>query len=285
MITIIRNRTSRFSGAVAVLLAASFATGCGGGETTARDGPAVTVVSAQRTSTAVTGGTEAEQRLLRSVLERVGGASIVAAELGRAPGCPDDCFVASDPDARWVYFTLNVPDRSRSVRAHWEALLVVGAYRDEATAVGIRPVEGKTIVTAYPAGEPDRQDSVLARPHSAAVSAVPSDNLVRLIAAGARDSGAALDSVAFLQPKQLAPIIVVTTPDSHGFISERSVRLHEIHGRIIDSEQPLVDGSYIEVRDRDGALVTASGYSVRTGEGVGWIRPDLDSVARELHPD
>jgi hypothetical protein len=226
----------------------------------------------------VIGGTAEQQALLTTIVADSDGASIQSVEIGKPPGCPDDCPDPEHPDDAWVYVTAAAPTRGPAgVRAFWDALLVAGAFRDESHARQLPPVLGKTIEVRFADGTTDEGgETIISQPPEHAIRETTDEELTAMVTSAVAGDGVSVDSVEIVRPLENAVLVTITVEDAKAFIERRDEVLYRLGEQIAQGDAPRAEGLYVQVVDSSGAPVTASGYSVRTGEGVGWIQPELD---------
>ncbi len=223
-------------------------------------------------------GTPDQQQLLESIVSEMGSTSIEIIVVRPPPGCPEDC---PDPDKRsaaWLEVTLRAQDPPGSVQAYWEGLLLTGAFRDLSFAQGLPEVLGKTIVLQDGSGVEPGPETIIAQPAQHWLETSPREEIEALIRAGVRNVGLTVESVDFIRPAEDAVVVVARTDDPESTVARRDLVLQELAGRIAYGERPLVEGIFLKILDGDGEPVTASAYSLRTGEGLGWTDDALQAA-------
>jgi hypothetical protein len=236
----------------------------------------------------VSGGTPEQRELVVEVLERMDGSAIEAVIITSPPGCPSDCPDPEHPDETWLEITVRAQEKEgpERVEAYWEGLLAAGAIRDESYVRGLPNVQGKTMTIDYPDGtSEDGAATIISQPLKHDLAPSSAEGTEAAIRDAAKRAQVASDPVTFLEPSGPAAMVTVVS-EGDSPLRDGEEFLNELFGSVVTEKNPLVEGIFVEVRDRDGQPVRASAYSVRTGEGVGWIRPDLeDGILGDVVPD
>jgi hypothetical protein len=193
---------------------------------------------------AIVGGTSAERRALRQVVDQVPGSSLTRVEIApAAAGHVTLHFAAAGGD---------------ELRTDWEEMLVAGAYRDRARDEGLRPVDGFPAPSPVHAAAADAATQVQARLRSAAANA-----------------GAGVDEIAVGEPNGLAVLVVLHTDDPAVFLKQKLPAVLAAFGdRWRDYE-----GTFVEVVDEDGAFVWGAGTDPRTSHGSVGTRAGLEGCS------
>jgi hypothetical protein len=214
---------------------------------------------------------------MHEIVGTMRASTIEEVALGLPPGCPADCPDPEKPVATWLELTVRAPDQGPGrVRAYWEGLLAAGAFRDESYARGLPEVLGKTINVMYPDGTVERgPETVISQPMLHNIAQSSTSTIETLFTDGAKRANVRIESLTFLQPMRQATALIISASDAKSLVQHRDEFLNDLAGDIAYDENPLVEGILIEVRDDAGQPITSSAYSVRTGEGLGWTRPDL----------
>ena len=217
-----------------------------------------------------------QQLLLEQMAASFPRRAVISARIAKAP--PKE-----RPSGYWLYFKSRASSSPQYVRGIWQSEIIAGLYLHEANAHGwVRPRwYDNTIV--LPGGK-ERFDSgsrlSLTGPFSASgrIEAESKERLRELIGAGAARAGVRLVSVEFGRPLgQPAVQVTVVTDDPRGFVAEAGTKRGAIIGPINPDEGPaLAEGALLEVSDRRGRWVFASGYSLRLGAGVGVVNPRFE---------
>jgi hypothetical protein len=224
-------------------------------------------------TTRISDGTPQQQALLREIL---GGFSKSQQSEIAFVSPPKDF---EPQNASWLQFDVSALDQADGVRGFWQALMVVGAFRDESASRGLPYVAGKTITVRTPDGSVlDEGSSLIEQPLGHDVTWASDASLTAMLRSGATRAGVRVRGISFAHPLgRPGAELVVTTTDPIAFIRSRQTRLRELLGPFYDPAHPQADGVYLEVLDSSRRVVTISAYSVRTGEGVGYTRPDLQA--------
>jgi hypothetical protein len=217
------------------------------------------------------GGTSGQQALLREIVRGVPRSHI-----------EDVTFVAPPEDfgprdATWVSFDVSASDPVANARGFWQALLVVGLFRDESAKHGLPLVLGKTIVVHAADGTVrDEGSSLIDQPLEHPIQSTPEAQLRTAVRAAAGRAGVVLGQLTFARPLgRLGVEMLVKTSNPAEFVRDRPMKLGQLVGALTRPEQPRTEGVYLEVRDESEKLVTVSAYSVRTGEGLGYTDSSL----------
>jgi hypothetical protein len=216
--------------------------------------------------------------MLKTIIARLGGNSIVAARLGGPPAGfePTDGSVPPPPsfiDGKWLYTTVSAPAYSwKYIRSVWEADLVAGALSDAMHAEGadlyseevsLELPDGTVIPNAVGGlGEVKFQQQF----------PTPSAPLVAgLVTQAASEAGLDVRSMDVLTADQPAPAVVLKTDNPRYFVEH----VDEIIAKLVGNP-PAVEGYYIRVDDAAGNPVFVRATAFRIGAGHEWVRPDLD---------
>jgi hypothetical protein len=223
----------------------------------------------------ISGGTPQQQDLLRQII-----AGLPRSQLSElAITSPPEDF--EPQDATWLDITVSASNQADGARGFWQALLVVGAFRDESAGRGLPYVAGKSITVKAPDGSVlDGGQSLIDQPLGHDVRPPTDADLTTILRSAASRAKVQLRNVSFAHPLgRTAVELYVTTGDPAGFVLHRQTKLDELVGSLDAHQRPQAEGAYLEVRDSSGRLVTISAYSVRTGEGLGWTEPALQNAA------
>jgi hypothetical protein len=242
----------------------ALAAGCGG--TTATGSPD----SSSRIS--VAGGVPAQAGLIDEIVGRLGaGSDIASVEIGSPPK-----DFESDLPNSWLTITINAVRDESNVKQYWEAMLLAGAFRDSSDARKLPAIIGKTVRVLYSDGTVEDGGSTrfIEGTTVAVNGGATEDTIKTAIDEGAAKANVHVRSVSFEHPLHLAPLIDVTA-DADYVRGARQELLTHLLEKVAPEANPPTDGTYVEVRDAAGHLLTASGYSTALSEGAGWTRPDL----------
>lgn len=225
-------------------------------------------------TTDISGGTREQQALLREIL-----AGFSQSQLSQISFVsPPEDF--EPQDATWLQFDVSASDQPNSVRGFWQALMVAGAFRDESAVRRLPYVAGKTITVRAPDGTVlDEGSSLIEQPLGHNVTPASDASLRTMLQSAATRAKVRVRGISFAHPLgRPGAEVTVTTTDANAFIRNRQTKLRDLLGALYDPARPQADGVYLEVLDSAGQVVTSSGYSVRTGEGVGYTRPTLQAI-------
>jgi hypothetical protein len=197
------------------------------------------------------------------------GGSFSLPEIITSVGAPDVASASVDTSGKSgmgvvVDLALSGGGSSR-IEDYWKALLVAGAYRDQSggkvTALKITtPYESG--ITVIDVGPPT--------PGTSDESAATADIKTRLARLGLVPL-----MVSFAHPTGLAPIVIAQTTNPAALLTgDRESVAHSVFGSL-----QQYDGTYLRVVDDTGHLVLETGFSVRTGQGVGQYGPRYSPLA------
>jgi hypothetical protein len=225
-------------------------------------------------ATGISGGTPQQQALLREVLAGLSNSQL--SEIAFVS--PPEDF--EPQDATWLQFDVSAASQPEGVRGFWQALLVAGAFRDESANRRLPYVAGKTITVRGPDGSVlDEGQSLIEQPLGHDVTPASDATLTGILRSGATRAKVRVRGISFAHPLGRAGAeVVVTTADANAFVRNRQTKLLDLLGPLYDPAHPQADGVYLEVLDSSGNVVTISAYSVRTGEGLGYTRPELQAI-------
>jgi hypothetical protein len=203
--------------------------------------------------------------LVRRLLSRFGDRSLIhAIEIGARPP-PRIRHPKTDPpdDALWAYISaplavqtspphISPEEAEARALAYWELNLIQGALRDDFCRAGGRPLVGWSLA-----------DEVIAMSDGSAAwnqrfpNPSRGDFRARVALVGKR-YGFRATSVRFLQPRELAPIVVVETDrDRKKFVADVAAIVDLLDPRSTSGKQSAVtfEGFFFEARDTDGPFV------------------------------
>ncbi len=149
-----------------------------------------------------------------------------------------------------------------TVRAGWEAMMLMGAYNAKASAVGLATAAG--VRETYANGTFSGDDSIT----PAAVTGTPISSQSQAVAQidqGLAAAGLTPISITFELPDLMAPVVIARTSDPQAFMNNR--KSDDIFGDM------AYEGALLEVQDSSGNLVFAWGDSPRTQGVVSWVAP------------
>jgi hypothetical protein len=206
--------------------------------------------------------TQADSHLLSQITGRLDPQYFQSEAITDAPGS----WAGQTPTGSiWVDLDVSGELPQQNTLTEWEGYLLMGAYRDLAASQGANPLGGASIQFVDPAGAPvnggvgssnnptlpGRQVTPVT--DQAAAQSQISDAVFQL--------GWKLDSVRFLQPDGIAPVVVVTTPDGSARPDIRS---------ILGPDALNWDGYYLQVRDAAGNTLLVNAYMARLDGGITW---------------
>jgi hypothetical protein len=210
------------------------------------------------------------REIVRRVLTRFGDRSLVRGiEIGKPPPhrLVRHIFPGKRPpsDAVWAYIDAPLASIRPSTRptpkgvrayqlARWEAELVGGALRDEFCRAGGPTLAGWTLSRALIDG--GVSDGTFAL-NQRFPNPSPSRFRARAALAGKR-YGFRVESIRFLRPLELAPIVVVlTSRDRKAFIHDVAAIVDVLDPKSVSGHRygTTFEGVFFEARDDDGAFV------------------------------
>jgi hypothetical protein len=226
--------------------------------------------------------------LVKDIVARYGGLSILEARFGQPPpgwgeGSDSSQVVPEEyRSGKWLYLTVAADNPAAgSMRPIWEAHLVAGALRDElhATDAANGDLIAARVSLRLPSGRVvENVGSGLGNvAFNQGFSPANSASIERQVRAATHALGLEVRSLAVLHPLQAAPAVVVTTTDPAKFVAQADTIVGEIFGR-----KAMYEGQYFQADDPTGGPVFIQSVAYRAGVGGRWVRPDLDTRARPL---
>jgi hypothetical protein len=206
-----------------------------------------TVRRALRPSAEISGGTSAQQALVRTILGRMPDNLITRVDIVTT--------TASGQSGVTLKFTGTSSDE---IRSEWEERLVAGAFRDLSADAGLPRVVG------YP---PPWPVTAAHAPGGAAA-------LEATLRSAARSVQAEVVALTIYRPDGLAPLVVLGVPASTSPADFLKVGLPKFLSALGDRWRDF-DGTFVEVVDHDQSFVWAAGTAPRASEGSVATRPDL----------
>jgi hypothetical protein len=206
-----------------------------------------TVGRALHPSAEISGGTSAQQALVRTILARMPDNLITRVEI-----------VATATGGQSGVTLKFAGTSSDEIRSEWEEHLVAGAFRDLSTAAGLPRVVG------YP---PPWPVNATHTPEAAAA-------LEAKLSSAARSVQAEIVALRIYRPDGLAPLIVLGVPASVSPADFLEVGLPRFLSALDDRWRDY-DGTFVEVVDHDQSFIWAAGTAPRASEGSVGTRPDL----------
>jgi hypothetical protein len=244
---------------IAVALAAA---GCGGDdeqEQVAGRAPPKVV-----SSTAVKGGSQREQALLRRVLRGMQKTTLARVEIRLAARRGDDGDAA-------VPIAFSPAPGGPTVRRQWDEWIVAGAFSRRLDAAGLPAEvsgtdrEGGFVARPRLPQKPDPRP--LARRREAA--------LIRGIRRAATRSGGDVVRLEVHRPYGVAVALSLAVDDPATFLNKE---LRPLIGKLNDSRRRL-EGLYLAVLDQQRLLALEWGTWTRNPAGLYWVRHDLTNCS------
>jgi hypothetical protein len=177
-----------------------------------------------------------------------------------------------------MYITLTAGGPADAVLAKWQAMLTVGAFRDQAHAIGGTEVIGYTPKVVYPDGTTDQPEVLISQPFDHRIPGLTSQKLIDRISEDAVKAQLQVRDVSFAIPQERAPIISLTIENETAGLSDAARSLEVLRSDLVDFNNPLAEGMYVEIRNKAGDLTFATAYSVRMGQGTTWVKPEFASL-------
>ncbi|HEX5556369.1 MAG TPA: hypothetical protein VFX13_01990 [Gaiellales bacterium] len=236
---------------------------------------ALTAARVRVATRAVNGGSVSQRDLLQEILGRVDSRLFTQVELTPPPAGYDQ-FPATD--GTWIDFTTAAGGPSGSgpdaLIASWEAMIVAGAYRDLSAAACVPASVGLSTSFVRADGTPadiSGGDGVLGPVPSSDPADYTEREITQTVESNIGQVGLHLDSIRFIEPNHLVPIVVATTQDPAGFVK------HDYSLQSLFGDVSRYEGLCVEVLDTNGAPVEVVGVSNRIDQATRWIRPGLSS--------
>ncbi len=227
--------------------------------------------------------------IVSAAVAKLRDGAIVDAQLGPSPAEAsggDGASSASGVDlSKEKFLDVTVPAPApapalgaAAVRAEWLAQLLGGSVNDDLVASRLGDLASVLVSVRLPSGE-------VVKVSGGYGNVVPeqrfsTERLTDLetgLRSGMASVGLKVEQMNFEVPMQAAPVIIATTADPAGFVA--AAQSKETFTQMLGDYRNL-EGWYIEVRDSQGWPVWISAVANRTGVGIGWTRPDFDSLDR-----
>ena len=267
-----RNRLIVLSAVVlAAVLAIGFAvvTATGGASSTP-DQVAVTRVGVRPVTTdAATGGSPAQDALLRATLARIDAGVVSSAAIGAQPDGGGGS--STDPKASWLYLHALAQDQESSIVSIWESRLVALGFAEQAAKAHLDGVAGYSIDVRDVTGALLTQDEE-AIPADLAATPVPAGvaTIVSKLKDRATASGGTLRSVKALDVPQRAIEATVEASDAAAFAEAANARIGQIAG-----DDSGYDSRLLRVIDGSGRTLVLSAFTPVLGQAITWTAPDV----------
>ena len=205
--------------------------------------------------------------LVRNVVDGVDAGRYVSAEIKSPP----PGFHAEPRFGQlgnlWLYLVVRTDDSEPGVaRSVWSGAVVAGAVRGLAHRRG-HDILGYTVQHLFPDGSLSPPDSTaIAQPFNHGVALDPEATQRSVRGRADRIPGVYAVGVALRRPGT-APAIMATlrTRNPSALLSRPRNLVEQVVG-----DGNSYEGTWVEVRTPDGALVAVNGYSARTGIGTAW---------------
>jgi hypothetical protein len=200
-----------------------------------------------RPSAEISGGTAAQQALMRAILARMPDNLITRVEIAAK--------TAGSQSGVTLKFGSATTD---AMRSEWEEHLLAGAFRDLSAEAGLPAVVGYP--PPWPVDSTDTSDAAAA--------------LEARLRSAARSVHAHVVELAIYRPDGLAPLVVLGVPSSMspaGFLEDELPKFLNAFG----NRWRDYDGTFIEVVDHSQSFIWATGTAPRASEGSVGTRPDL----------
>jgi hypothetical protein len=213
-----------------------------------------------------------QQQLLARLLRGLAGSDIARATIG-----PPPLSFGRPRGTVWLYVEIRgrASNGAGHVRGHWQASILTGLLRDLSVARRFPRIDGQSLVEVLPDGSKKRvgASSIDLEPQTIVSTSEAGLRAVLARAAASASVPVTLVKVTFRRPLgRLAPELLVRTGEPRRFAADGPARVRELFGGITGwGGRPRAEGAYVEVYDTRGRFVLASGYSVRTGLGVGRV--------------
>lgn len=191
--------------------------------------------------------------------------------VGVTVGAPPEDFEQRG-NRSWLVFRVAVRDDADYIRAYWQGTIVAGLFRELSPARGLPRLYGLSFVKVWPDGRTEDADAGIIDLEPQVSRELPAASLDGRIRAAGEKFGASIKSIKMSAPLgKLAPTISIQVQNPRAFMN--SDGKYEIMRAVRGggSDLPAAEGVLLEVRDAQNHLLTISGYSVRTGSGVGTV--------------
>jgi hypothetical protein len=203
----------------------------------------------------ITGGTEEQQQLLRSIVRGIDSNDVPKVEIG-SPPAPYDA-----KGGTWLTFRM-AGLKNDSELGIWETWLAAGAFRELSRSRGLPDVSGfgRSFADSSP-GTQEADDFPTDASHP--TSSVDAEALTATIMRNLAKTRLSLVSLRFAKPFNLAPIVIARTDDPRAGNQGWVPKLNPI------GDDGELEGSFFEVVDASGKVVFFVGHATRTQSGVG----------------
>jgi hypothetical protein len=203
----------------------------------------------------ITGGTRAQQQLLRSIVRGIDSNDVPKVEIG-APPAP-----YNTKGGTWLTFRMSGL-RNDSELGIWETWLAAGAFRELSRSHGLPYVSGfgQSFADSSP-GTQDANDFPSGASHR--TSNIDAEMLTVRIERNLAKAHLSLVSLRFAKPFNLAPIVIARTDDPRAGNQGWVPKLNPI------GDDGELEGGFFEVLDASGKVVFFVGHATRTQSGVG----------------
>jgi hypothetical protein len=203
----------------------------------------------------ITGGTRAQQQLLRSIDRGIDSNDVPKVEIG-SPPAPYDA-----KGGTWLTFRM-AGLKNDSELGIWETWLAAGAFRELSRSHGLPYVSGfgQSFADSRP-GTQEANDFPSDASHP--TSNIDAETLTTTIERNLAKARLSLVSLRFAKPFNLAPIVIARTDDPRAGDQGWVPKLNPI------GDDGELEGSFFEVVDVSGKVVFFVGHATRTQSGVG----------------
>lgn len=177
----------------------------------------------------------------------------------------------------WAFVSINGTDEFRYIYGKWQSLLAIGVKNDLLRDHERQKIVGVTFFRVKPRGSKQFDESgVIERPFRNSFAPIAKTDLQQRIVIAARLADLNVIRVQYLNVlNRLAAEITVRVAYPALFLNRRDRAIATLV-RHTNGGRAGPEGTYVRVVDARGTVVTTSGYSVRTGSGVGGTRAGLN---------
>ena len=216
------------------------------------------------------GGSTDQQTLLNQVVSGLGSQSVVNSGSIDATPPPNQTAAAG----QWLDLTVNEGStKSAEIMGEWQALLVMGAFRDlswsngDPVPVGLTTMAVTPTATSYDSGG---STGPLGDPPTHSIPTTNTTTLTAQVTSALAANGLTPTSISYLQPDGTAVIVTATTKTPDQTVQN----IQSIQSSMFGSLDSL-EGEYFEVDDQSGAPIWIGAHITRLAAGIEWFSPSV----------
>jgi hypothetical protein len=205
----------------------------------------------------ITGGTEEQQKLLRSIVRGIDSNDVPKVEIGSPPA------PYRAKGHTWLTFRLSGL-QDRSYLGIWETWLAAGAFRELSRSRGLPDVHG--FGQSFADSVPGKEETDTFPPDAShPTSAIPAETLSASIRRNLAKADLTLVSLRFAKPFNLAPIVIARTDDPTAGRDGWTPKGYPI------ADDSQLEGSFFEVVNGSGKMVYFVAHATRMQAGMSTV--------------